>query len=306
MLPDPSQISALSAEDFNASTDPWTLIDVRTKEPFARESIPSAENLCVYEVAFTENIKTRCPDMDQPVCVYGESDDFHAADAAIRRLLDSGYTRVAKIKDGLRGWKAAGLETRTYGESRMEADPAGTYRIDRDSSRIAWTGRNPTNRHFGQVGIESGHLIMDAEGVPREGELTVDMHRLTCDDLKDKTMAQALLAHLSNQDFFEVDQYPKSHYKLTSARRLPEAPHGQPNFEIEGELTIKERTFPKSVSALILPVPEGQTFQTQFTFNRVDFGALYGSGSIFENLGRHLVNDLVSIEVIARFVEGKD
>ena len=44
--------------------------------------------------------------------------------------------------------------------------------------------------------------------------------------------------------------------------------------------------------------PEGRlAVQAVFAFDRTDFGSAYGSGRFFRNLGKHLVNDLVEIQV---------
>jgi hypothetical protein len=52
---------------------------------------------------------------------------------------------------------------------------------------------------------------------------------------------------------------------------------------------------------MINPVPDGISFQAQLDVNRVNFGAVYGSGSLFERLGMHLVNDLVAIDLTLIF-----
>lgn len=70
------------------------------------------------------------------------------------------------------------------------------------------------------------------------------------------------------------------------------------NLQILGGLTLRGITREIPILAVGGRTPEGRVgIQAVFSFNRTDFGSAYGSGRHFRSLGKHLVNDLVEIQV---------
>lgn len=277
------------------------LIDVRTPEVFSEGHIPGAFNHCVYEVAFLDEVKKALPETDAAIIVYGESDRFKAAEAAFGRLSEAGYTNVKVLKGGLDKWLSEHDELATSGELSPPPVLTGRLRLDREKSRLAWTGRNLTNRHYGQIRLQSGWIDIDDAMAPGAGEVIADMKGITCEDITDSKMNGILIGHLSNADFFLVDKYPVASFRLHKATPIKDASPGLPNFAVSGEMTIRGVTRPLEFDAMLNPVEEGVSFQANLELNRVSFGAVYGSGSLFERLGMHLVNDLVTIQVSAIF-----
>lgn len=73
--------------------------------------------------------------------------------------------------------------------------------------------------------------------------------------------------------------------------------------EVAGSLTIKE-TFRSICFPAMVALQEDGTLKAQTAFNldRTLWNVRYGSGRLYERLGMHLVNDLISIElfIVAR------
>jgi polyisoprenoid-binding protein YceI len=67
---------------------------------------------------------------------------------------------------------------------------------------------------------------------------------------------------------------------------------------VHGELTLKGVTLPIEFVATTGFTPEGKpAAQSVFAFDRTQWNVLDGSGKYFRNLGGHLVNDLIEIQL---------
>jgi polyisoprenoid-binding protein YceI len=77
---------------------------------------------------------------------------------------------------------------------------------------------------------------------------------------------------------------------------LPDAPLGNPNFQISGDLTLKGVTRELGFRTILAPTPDGLlAADAHFDIDRTHWNVLYGSGKFYEKLGKHLVNDEISI-----------
>lgn len=302
MIPKPSAINYISLESAqDALKEGVPIVDVRIPEVYGENHVASAVNICVYEVAFGEKFSTRFPDQDQKIILYGESSQFRAAEMAYGRLQQMGYFRVAVLENGLDAWQRAGFPQESGRRQLGRISPTGGLSLSLERSRLRWIGRNLTNQHNGQITLKSGNMEIDADGLLSAGEVVVDMTQITCGDIRDTTMNKVLVDHLSNVDFFDVANFPEARFKILQTERLLGGTPGQPNYWIYGEMTLRGKTRIIEFKAMLNEVPDGVSFQAQLDVNRVNFGALYGSGSLFECLGMHLVNDLVSIDLTLIF-----
>ena len=95
-----------------------------------------------------------------------------------------------------------------------------------------------------------------------------------------------------------MERYPTATFELRGAAAIAGATPGTPNVEIVGSLTIKETTRPICFPAMIAPQQDGTLkAQAALDIDRTLWDASYGSGKLYERLGMHLVNDLISIEL---------
>jgi rhodanese-related sulfurtransferase len=298
MIPDPSTRNFIKAEDLEAFQGP--VVDVRTPEAFEECHLPGSVNHCVYEVAFMEDFPKAFPDKTVPVVLYGDGDPYKADLAALGRLQTLDYENVSMLLGGLSKWKALGKPIEGAGPVPVTS-PAGRLALDTARSKVRWVGRNLTNQHDGEIKTAGGFMELNKHGTPIAGEVVVDLRQMTCRDIEDKTMAGALIGHLQHADFFDVANFPEASFTLKAVTPISKASYGQPNFTVKGALQARGQETTLLLQALIEPVDGGYVFQSNFNFDRVALGAVYGSGRLFERLGMHLVNDLVSIDVTAFF-----
>ena len=303
MLPKSKAVRYISLETFHLlSTDPETyLVDVRTAEAFDESHIPGAKNICVYEIAFMDAIEAAYPDRESQLIVYGESAEYKAAEAAFAKLEQAGYGNAQVLEGGLAAWNDAKRLKEKNRAGILPSSSIGTLNLDLERSTLRWIGRNPTNQHDGKIALKSGWIELDEEGAILAGEVVVNMKAISCCDISDDKLNRTLIAHLANSDFFEVERYPEASFIISQTEPIPGSNPGQPNVDVYGEMTLRGKTHPIDFQAMLTPFNEAVSFQAQFDVNRVLFGAVYGSGSIFERLGMHLVNDFVNVQITAIF-----
>ena len=274
-----------------------TIIDVLLPEHYQAHHIPGAINACVYEVVFLDTVQRLVPDRNAPIVVYDTSRRSQASASAARKLQEQGYANVCELAEGIEGWTAAGFPLEPKG-ARMPGEPGlvdKSYRIDSEKSLVTWTGRNLGGRHTGKLAISHGELTI-ALGQLTGGRIVIDMQSLTDLDLQDTNYADMLVSHLLSEDFFEVSRYPSAEALLKGWRPIPEATPGRPNYLIDADLTIKGITHPVQFAAIIAPQADGIKAQATLDIDRTAWNVTYGSGRLFEMLGMHLVNDMVTLE----------
>ena len=280
-----------------------TLIDVLLPEDFNCRHIPGAGNACVYEIVFLDRAGECAPDLTRAVVVYDDSGTTQAARTAKEKLERAGYVNVAILEGGLQAWQAAGFPLES---AAPVLEPVtirdGVYHVDAEKSVIEWTGRNINNRHYGRIAISGGEINLVA-GLLVAGRFVVDMKTITNLDIPDDGWRGMLQRHLNSEDFFDVEHHPTAVFELRGAAPIAGATPGTPNTEIAGSLTIKGVTGPLCFPAMVVPQEDGTIkAQAAIDLDRTLWNVCYGSGKLYERLGMHLVNDLISIElfIVAR------
>jgi polyisoprenoid-binding protein YceI len=280
-----------------AAPDPPLLIDVLPEEEFRATCLSGAKNACVYNVTFLDDVQKLVPQRDTPLVVYGSRAANLASATAAEKLIAAGYSRVADFRGGLEEWRIAGF--RCEGDpSRTPRQPApaeGAHRIDLEKSRVEWMGRSLMGAHRGSVKLSQGELEVRG-GLPSRARFTLDMRSIENADITDPEMRQMLVHHLQSDDFFDVEKFPTAEFRLTKIEPLTDATPGRPNTKITGELALKdvrrELTFP----AILGPAPEGVfAADALFDLDRTLWNVRYGSGRFYEKLGKHLVNDTITL-----------
>ena len=119
------------------------------------------------------------------------------------------------------------------------------------------------------------------DGVLVDGEMVFDMDSMTVTDL-DGAMEKKFLGHMKSADFFDVATHPTATFKVDSFK----------DGKFSGVLTIKGVSRPASFGVMLT----GHKYVGTASFNRTEFGIIYGSGSFFEDLGDKMISDLVEVE----------
>lgn len=279
-----------------------TIIDVLPAEYYAAAHIPGARNHCVYQVVFLGEVQAAIPDKDRPLVLYSASHRCHAAQDAADKLLDAEYTDITVCQDGLEGWKSAGFSLDgSAGPAPFSPNDLGhgsfSLAVDPTACRVEWTGRNRTTRHFGTVPLSTGELRFK-DGRLAFGFFELNMTALTNENLADASLAALLIEHLKSRDFFLVDVFPNARFETTHVTSILGVGSGEPNFEVEGQLTLRGITRELRFPATVERLDDGRlTVEAHFDLDRTSWGAKYGSGRFFEKLGMHLVHDRVSIQL---------
>ncbi len=275
------------------------LVDVRLEEDYAVTHLPESKNNCVFEVAFLDRMGDLAPDKRTTVCVYGATADSYEARMAAEKLYRVGYTQVLELREGLEGWKSAGLPLEGGGDSAIAetVPPDGWLDVDVSKSHVEWAGRNLLNKHYGRIGLKSGKLRFD-RGHLVGGEFTLNMRAITCQDLAGDPSHDVLVAHLASHDFFDAELYPEARFVITATKRVANATPGAPNLAVSGELTLKDVSRALEFVASAGLTAEGKAAaQAAFAIDRTQWNVLYGSGKYFRNLAGHLVNDPIEIQI---------
>ena len=233
---------------------------------------------------------------------YGSSSHDLASATAAEKLLAAGYTQVADYRGGVDDWRAGGqpIERNPGAAQRSNSNRNitprdGTHRIDVEKNRIEWTGRNLTSAHSGTIKLHAGQIEV-RDGRPVRGEFTLDMESTENLDVPDSKMRQILIDHLKSDDFFDVQRFPTVEFRLSKIMALLGARRGNPNWEVTGELTLKSVTNQIVFPAIIGLTSDGLIVaEAHFDIDRTRWNVLYGSGKFYEKLGKHLVNDEVSL-----------
>lgn len=290
----PSQLHSLIK-----AGSPLVILDVRLEGDHERGHLPGARSNCVFEVAFGDRLADTAPDKDTPVCVYGVERSSRESVMAAEKLRRAGYRKILNLVDGFVGWRDAGLPTEKKSDTPA-ADvpvPDGERPIDLKESRIEWTGRNLLNKHSGTVALKSGSLRF-TKGRLTGGEFVFDMNAMSCSDLAGNAMHDVLIAHLKSDDFFDVEVYPEARFVVWAAEPIIPATSGAPNLHVRGQLTLKDVVKPFEFPVVAGFTPEGKpAAQAVLAFDRTLWNVVYGSGKLFSNLGGHLVNDQIEIQL---------
>lgn len=291
------QISCAELVARLASGNPPILIDVLPEEEFSLAHLPGAKNACVYNVTFLDDVRKLVPDLAKSLVLYGSSTRSLASATAAEKLVAAGYVALADYREGLEGWLSAGQPTEgdNRGE-RPESKPSdGVHEIDRERSKVEWTGRNLTGAHSGVLKLSEGNIKV-VDGQPLRGSFTLDMNSMANADIEDGDLRHLLIEHLKSDDFFDVQRFPEATFRISKCTPVPGAKPGNPNCEITGELTIKGITREIEFPAMLGLTPDGLlAADAHFDIDRTQWNVLYGSGKFYEKLGKHLVNDEISL-----------
>ena len=289
-----AQVKAMLAEEAGPAA---VLVHVLPMESWESRRIPGSECACVYEMTFLETVRRLAPDVGQAVVVYGAGWPSLESAAAAEKLSEAGYTNVVDFSGGLAEWEAAGLPVEGHGRGPAVAVLDGRWVVEPESSMVRWTGRNLFNHHEGTVPVSGGGFMI-REGAVREASFTLDLRKIACADIADAGANALLLKHLADKDFFETALYPEAVFKAEMARPIAGATLGMPNYEVEGEFTLRGVTQPLMMPVLMAVGDDGRlTAQAWLEIDRTRWGVNYGSGRLFAWLGKHVVNDLVGLQV---------
>ena len=181
--------------------------------------------------------------------------------------------------------KEKSAETPAAGQEQTVAESKGeVLAVDTVASVVNWKAfhKGGFAPRWGTLNVKSGDLSVEG-GQVAAGNFVIDMNSLKVDPAsvteKDKK-PEDLVAHLKNEDFFNVTKNPVSDFKITSVADLKEAPKDAvagANKTVSGNLTLLGKTMNVTFPAKV-DVAEGTAaVQAKFTVNRADWGIKFGT-----------------------------
>ncbi|MDG1728371.1 MAG: YceI family protein [Algibacter sp.] len=188
--------------------------------------------------------------------------------------------------------------TTTAAEAVEKTVNSEIYNVNNEASIIEWKGFKPTGSHNGTISIERGVLDV-TDGKIVGGSFIIDMTSIVVTDIPADDKGNAKLkAHLTNQDFFDVEKHPSAGFTITGLAEV------EGKMMLSGNLSLKDAknnvTFPVTVSN-----ENGVITLTSETFSidRTKWNVKYGSKSIFDNLGDKFINDDMELKVMVTAVK---
>jgi len=172
------------------------------------------------------------------------------------------------------------------GTPKKGATKAISLAVDTKASKIHWLAKKVTGQHEGSINLASGVLV--ANGMKLTGgEFVIDMKSIICTDLTDAEYNKKFIGHITQGDFFEVDKYPTSTFKITKVDGT----------NLTGDLTLhgvtKSIKFPAKIS-----MAGGKVNATaSIPVDRTDFGIKYGSKKFFESIGDKAIDDVFNLDI---------
>lgn len=170
----------------------------------------------------------------------------------------------------------AAKEKRTADSLEALASMERAVMIDAASSNVKWTGTMlGVKSHYGTVALSEAKLTVKGPTVTG-GSFIVDLNEIKAmddayapDDAEKGTRAM-LIGHLKSDDFFNVEQYPKASFEITSV---------DGNTAV-GKLTVRDKTHEEKVTDIEVKEENGTVTVTgKLNFDRQKYGVAWSSGA---------------------------
>ena len=266
------------------------LVDLLSPDHFDCRHIPGAQNACVFQVSFLDDLAVAAPDKQISIVVYGASKRSRDAATALEKLDRAGYEHVMFLKGGLEAWREAGYDLEGKATDRQDDPqttvtlPDGQYKVDSDASQVEWVGRNPNTRHIGTVDIAKG--VIDIKDRTITGTVEIDMNTIHNINLEGDELHPVLEAHLRSDDFFFTKLFPKAVFTVREAKRIEPGWLTAPNYHVYGELKLRGVSADLEFDATVAMIEDDSlALEAHFDIDRTRWNVIYGSTRFFRAFG---------------------
>jgi len=164
------------------------------------------------------------------------------------------------------------------------------YIFDQDSSELLWRGKKITGDHYGSVDIESGYVEIKNDSL-MAAQITINMQSIKVIDIVSEEYNAYLESHLKDPDFFDVETFPVSIFKIDSPQRISMHDWNINGTLLFGDLTIKDISHSTTIP-MTLTIQGNKAKATGIIkIDRTLFGIIYGSGTFYDNLADKAIDD---------------
>jgi len=167
-------------------------------------------------------------------------------------------------------------------------------KVEPSSASLKWEGSKPAGKHYGKVNMTEAELRVE-KGALIGGKFVVDLKTMTCEDL-DAENGGKLVGHLLSPDFFNADTFQTASFEITGVELLPEPTAEGYTHKVSGNMTIKNITKGIAFNAMINVTEESVMAKSNFSIERTQFNLVYGSKTVFKDLGDKFIDDEFKLE----------
>ena len=172
---------------------------------------------------------------------------------------------------------------------------AGSYALDQSHSHVSFSARHlMVTKVRGRFPVSDGHLEIAEDPTQSSVDATIDVTAVDSGDPKRDE-------HLRSADFFDAEKYPTVTFRSTKVDD-----HGDGEFTLVGELTVRDTTRPVTLKGEYLGTqasPWGDTrigFTAETEINRKDWGLEW---NVALETGGVLVGDKIKLTIDAEWVK---
>ena len=185
----------------------------------------------------------------------------------------------------------------TLNLSSFKKEEAQTYNVNIEKSTLRWTGYYlfSFGEHYGTISLSGGEIKIANQEIV-SGFFDIDMKSIRNLDVPDGGNKD-LENHLMSDDFFSVDKFPTAHFEITKMETIKDPQQGGPNYDITGELTIKDVKNSLTFPAIIKISDAGAEATAKFKFDRTKWNVRYNSGKFFSDVGDGAISDAIGMEI---------
>ncbi len=170
---------------------------------------------------------------------------------------------------------------------------SGEFSIDQNNSVVNWEGNMVAiggvslYGHNGTIQFSEGSVTLE-NGKITSGSVVVDMSTIRpLDDNyedKDGRRAEDLVAHLSSDDFFNVEEHPNARLDIT----------GMEDGKLMGDLTVRGNTNAVTIDKIKVKEGEDGTMMAsgEFTIDRQKYGAKFSMANAMDVRDKILSDDI--------------
>jgi len=185
--------------------------------------------------------------------------------------------------------------TTTQNPAVRNAPAAGSYALDQVHSYVSFTARHlMVTKVRGRFPVTAGKLVIADDPAQSAVEATIDVTAVESGDPKRDE-------HLRSADFFESEKYPTATFRSTRVED-----HGDGEFTLVGELTLRDRTHPVTLKGEYLGTqasPWGDTrvgFSAETEISRKDWGLEW---NVALETGGVVVGDKIKLAIDAEWIK---
>ncbi|GAB3200838.1 polyisoprenoid-binding protein YceI [Pontibacter aydingkolensis] len=172
---------------------------------------------------------------------------------------------------------------------------ASTLRVNTESSAMKWNAKKVGGEHYGKINISEGALQVNGNKLTG-GNFVIDMTTIVVEDITNLGSNKKLTDHLKSDDFFSVEKYNTSSFKITKAAPIAKAKAGEANYRITGDLTIKGITQPISFPATVKIAGKAAEAEAKIEVDRTQYDIKYRSGLIGTAADK-IINDTFTLDI---------